>query len=195
MPGAPRPPGLLRRLARLLVSRNPLRRPSDRIEGVVLIAVLAGLLAAAAAGLVLGGHVYRQQRAGQARLHPVTAVLSQNGPGDSLDGFGQARARWRAPDGRQRAGLLNTVTAPGIWNAPAGTRVRVWVTRSGAPATPPNDLEALALAALAAAGVAGGGGVVLIIWYWLCRLVLDRQRLRAWESAWAATGPRWTRRH
>ena len=39
-----------------------------------------------------------------------------------------------------------------------------------------------------------GAGIALIVCYWLCRLVLDRRRLAAWESAWALTGPRWTTR-
>ena len=47
-------------------------------------------------------------------------------------------------------------------------------------------LMALAVAAVIAAG--------LLIPYRLCRLVLDRRRLAAWESAWALTGPRWTSR-
>jgi hypothetical protein len=35
----------------------------------------------------------------------------------------------------------------------------------------------------------------LLVCYGLCRLVLDRRRLAAWESAWSLTGPRWTTRH
>ena len=37
-------------------------------------------------------------------------------------------------------------------------------------------------------------GISLMICYWLCRVVLDRQRLAAWGSAWARIGPRWTTR-
>ena len=42
--------------------------------------------------------------------------------------------------------------------------------------------------------VAGGAVVTLLACYGLCRLVLDRRRLAAWESAWSLTGPRWTTR-
>jgi hypothetical protein len=195
MHGKPRSPGNLQRLARLLVSRSALRRRSDRIERAALIVVLAGLLVGAAAGGLLGMHVYQAQRANAARLRPVTAVLSQSGPIDDLTGTGQARARWRAPDGRERAGPLTPVTAPGIWGAPAGTRVRVWVTSAGVPEAPQDSLEAFSLAALVGTLTAGGSAVALAIWYWLCRLLLDRQRLRAWECAWAAIEPRWTGRH
>ena len=44
------------------------------------------------------------------------------------------------------------------------------------------------------AAVAEGAAVALLICYVLCRLVLDRRRLAAWESAWSLTGPRWTTR-
>ena len=49
---------------------------------------------------------------------------------------------------------------------------------------------ALATAVIIVAGAAAG----LLICYGLCRVVLDKRRLDAWESAWAATGPRWTSR-
>jgi len=46
----------------------------------------------------------------------------------------------------------------------------------------------------ASAAVAGGAGMTVLVCYGLCRLVLDRRRLAAWESAWSLTGPRWTNR-
>jgi hypothetical protein len=47
-------------------------------------------------------------------------------------------------------------------------------------------INALALAAV----VVGDAGITLLISHALCRLVLDRRRLAAWESAWSLTGPR-----
>lgn len=106
---------LLPRLARLLISRNELRRTSDRIEGAVVVTLLASFLAAVVVTSLLGAQTYQSERASAAaRLRPAVAVLSQNGPGNILAGYGQARARWRAPDGRQRSGMLTTDTAPGI---------------------------------------------------------------------------------
>jgi hypothetical protein len=182
----------LRRAARLLVGPNKLRRPSDRIEGVVLALLAAAFLAVVAAAPVIGVGNYQWQRATAARLHPAVAVLSRNGPGDSgVAGGAQAAARWRAPDGQQRSGLLTTVTAPAIWDADAGTRVRVWLTSSGEPTTPPPSPAALMVSAVVItvtmACVAGGA---LFLCYWPCRLVLDRRRLAAWESAWTLTAPR-----
>jgi hypothetical protein len=96
-------------------------------------------------------------------------------------------------DGHQRSGLLTTVTAPAIWDAAAGTRVRVWLTSSGEPTTPPPSPAALLASTVAiTVAVACAAGIALLLSYWLCRLVLDRRRLAAWESAWTLTGPRWT---
>jgi hypothetical protein len=61
--------------------------------------LLAALVASVVAAFVLSAHVYRSQRASAAWLHPVMAVLSHNGPGDNLDGYGQAAARWRRRTG------------------------------------------------------------------------------------------------
>jgi hypothetical protein len=185
----------LPRLARLLMSRNDLRRPSDRIERAVLVTLAAAFLAAVVAASVVGAHMYNSQRATDARLRPAVAVLAQSGPTEILTGSWQARARWRAPDGRPRAGYLTTLTAPGIWNAAAGTRVPVWLTSSGEPAAPPPGQMTIILNAfLIPFSGAGGVGIGLIICYRLCRLALDRWRLAAWESDWALIGPRWTSR-
>jgi hypothetical protein len=105
-----------------------------------------------------------------------------------------AKARW--PDaGREQSGVLTTAMAPGIIGAAAGARVPVWLDRSGQPAGPPGGHVGMIVDALAAsAAVAAVAGITLLICYGLCRLVLDRRRLAAWESAWSLTGPRWTTR-
>jgi hypothetical protein len=193
--GAPRSARPIPRLARLLLGRNGLRRRSDRIEGVLLLVLVAAFGVAVAAASVLGTHIYHWQRAGEARLHLVVAVLARTGPVDSLGGTEEAWARWRAPDGRRLSGTLTMVTAPGIWEAAAGSQVRVWVTRTGEPAVPPPG-RALVIfnAVLAGIWAACGAGMALACCYWMGRRVLDRRRLAAWESAWALTGPRWTSR-
>jgi hypothetical protein len=185
-----------RRLARLLIGRNKLRRPSDRIEGVVVLLLSAAFLAAVVAAPVFGAAIYRSQRAAAARMHPAMAVLTQNGPYDGgVAGDGEAMARWPTPGGRQRSGLLTTQTAPSIWGASAGTRVPVWLTASGEPAEPPPGATVVLFTAIVIAiSAACAAGIALILCYWLFRLVLDRRRLAAWESAWALTGPRWTTR-
>jgi len=195
MPGAPRSARPIRRLARLLLGGNLLRRRSDRIEGVLLLVLVAAFGVAVAAASVLGTHIYRWQHAGAARLHPVVAVLARTGPIDNLGGNEEALARWRAPDGRRLSGTLTMVNVPSIWEATGGNQVRVWVTRTGElTAPPPSSALMIFNALLVGMWAACGAALALACCYWMCRLVLDRRRLAAWESAWALTGPRWTSR-
>ena len=190
-------PGRMSRLVRWLARRNTLRRPVDRIEGAVLVALTIAFLVAMAVACVIGGHTYQSQRAASAGLRPVVGVLSQAGPlfYGSLPRLGQAEARWRDPEGSEQSGVLTTATAPGIVGAAAGARIPVWLDRSGQPVAPPGGQVAMIVNALAAsAAVAGGAGMTVLVCYGLCRLVLDWRRLAAWESAWSLTGPRWTTR-
>jgi hypothetical protein len=185
------------RLVRWLAGRNTLRRPVDRIEGTVLVALTAAFLVAMAVASVLGVHRYQSQRTASAGLRPVVAVLSQAGPlfYGSLAQLGQAEARWRDPGAGGQSGVLTTATAPDIVGAAAGARIPVWLDRSGQPVAPPGGQVAMIVNALAPSiAVAGGAGMTLLVCYGLCRLVLDRRRLAAWESAWSLTGPRWTTR-
>jgi hypothetical protein len=184
------------RLVRWLAGRNALRRPVDRIEGAVLVVLSAAFLAAVAVASVLGAHTYQAQRAASVGLRPAVAVLVQAGPFyGGLAQLGKAEARWRAPGGGEQSGVLTTATTPGIIGAAAGARIPVWLNRSGQPVAPPGGPIAMIVNALAlAAAVIGGAGIALLICYALCRLVLDRRRLAAWESAWSLTGPRWTTR-
>lgn len=183
------------RLARLLTGRNALRRPVDRIEGVVLVALSAAFLAAVAFACIVGTHTYQSQRAATVGLRPAAAVLLQDGPTAPLVRVGQAEAQWFVPGGGQQSGVLTTATTPDIAGAAAGARISVWLNRSGQPAAPPAGQAVMVLYALVAgAMVAGLAGLALLLVYALCRLVLDRRRLAAWESAWDRTGPRWTTR-
>ena len=184
------------RLVRWLTGRNALRRPVDRIEGAVLVTLSAAFLVAVAVACILGTHTYESQRAASLGLHPAAAVLIQAGPlYGSLAQPGRAAARWSNPGDGEQFGVLTTVTAPGIAGAAAGTRIPIWLDRSGQPVTPPGGRIVMIVNALAiAAAVAGGAGMALLICYALCRLALDRRRLSAWESAWSLTGPRWTTR-
>src|SRR5258708_39484643 len=113
MPGEARPPRPIPRLARLLLGRNTLRRPSDRIEGAILVMVTAVFCVAVVAASVLGTHIYRWQRADAARLRPAVAAPSRTGPTDHLGGNQEAWARWRAPPGGHRAGTRAPGTPPG----------------------------------------------------------------------------------
>ncbi len=185
------------RLVRWLAGRNALRRPVDRIEGAVLVALSAAFVVAVAAASVLGAHVYQSQRAASVGLRPAVAVLVRAGPffygGPAR--LGKAEARWRDPGDGEQSGVLTTAIAPGIIGAAAGTRIPVWLDRSGQPVASPGGQVAMIFNALAVgAAAAAGAGSALLISYALCRLALNRRRLAAWESEWSLTGPRWTTR-
>jgi hypothetical protein len=189
----------LTRLARLLLGRNELRRPCDRIEGAILVALSAALLTVIALAALLAGHVYQSQRAVGARLRPTVAVLSEPGPtvANAFDPTAQvqAQATWRLADGAERSGLLTAWIAPAIDDARAGTAVPVWLNRSGDPQPPPPGQDGIIAYALIAGAVFGASaGALMTFCYWLCRMALDRHRLALWGQAWAATGPRWTSR-
>jgi hypothetical protein len=187
----------IQRLTRLLLGRNPLRRPLDRIEGATILVLTVAFLAAMMWASFLGARLYQSQLAVAGQLRPATAVLTQDGPRPDirLVPAGQVLARWPAPGGREESGVLEAVTTPGIFGAVAGARVLVWLNRLGQPvAPPPGRVSMMVSAVLIALAVAAGIAAGLLIPYQLCRLVLDRRRLAAWESGWASTGPRWTSR-
>ncbi len=161
-----------------------------------MVALSAAFLVAVAVASILSAHTYQSQRVASVGLRPAVAVLIQAGPFyGSGAGLGQTEARWRDPGGGEQSGVLTTVTAPGIIGAAVGTRIPVWLDRSDQPAASPGGRVAMIINALAVgAAVVGGAGLALLICYALCRLVLERRRLAAWESAWSLTGPRWTTR-
>jgi hypothetical protein len=132
--------GRLPRPARLVFGRNELRRPCDRIEGAILLAVSAAFLTVLALAALLAGHIYNSQHTAAAGLRPTVAILSEPGP-VGANGFNpaaqvQAQATWRLADGAKGSGLLTASTAPAIDDAWAGSTVPVWLNRSGDPQPP-----------------------------------------------------------
>jgi hypothetical protein len=192
-------------LARLLrgrrLDRNPLRRGTDRAETVVLGALLAAFLAAAPfAAHTAGSCAYatyaREAQAQRAVLRQVPATLLQAPPpkvtaypGAGIVPLG-VDARWRAPDGQLRTGL---VFAPA--GATAGSTILVWVNHAGQLTDPPLGRAQLATRAQLARELAAGSlAVVLFVIGWLARRSLDRRRMAAWDADWLATGPQWSPR-
>jgi hypothetical protein len=176
-----------------MTGRNALRRPVDRIEAAVLVALSAAFGAAVVLAGISGTHTYLVQRAAMAGLRPAAAVLLQDGPAAGPGRAGQAEARWSVPGSGARSGVLTTVTAPGIAGAAAGARIPIWLNRLGQLAAPPAGQAIMVIYALVAGAITAVlAGLALLLAYALCRLALDRRRLAAWESAWAWTGPSWT---
>jgi len=163
------------------------------VVGVLLVAfavafVVAGLLAA---------HVYRTQQATAASLRPTVAVLSWPGSITETPILHQATAMatWPLGDGATRSGLLTTDVAPGIYGAPAGASVSLWLGRTGAPEPPPQGAAGMAVGAtMAGLAVIVASATVLTLCYRMCMRGLDRRRIANWSAEWAVTGPQWSSR-
>jgi hypothetical protein len=177
--------------------RNPLRRATDRVETAVLALLVATFLigapfAALASGAWVHGMARQAQLAQEAARRQVTAVvLAVAAPpagGEQL--VWQARARWRAPDGR---GVTHEVPVP--VGTKVGGKLQVWTDRTGDFTIPPlldsqvadQTTSGEALAVIAAASVLTLAGA-LAVW------TLNKRRMVAWDADWHATGPHWTTR-
>ena len=180
---------------------NPLRRASDRAEawirvGLLAVFLIAGPIAAQAAG----GWVHQAgtpgRGAGAAPGHAVKAVLLQPaaavhagaGPGSGAQVW--VRATWASPGAAARTG---DVLAPR--GSPAGTVMTVWQTGSGrVTAPPPEPGQPAAETVLAVIMTLATVAVALLVVLRLIQLFLNWRRLAAWEAAWSAIAPRWTGR-
>ena len=173
--------------------RNPLRRTIDRAEAVIVTmlaaAFLAGApLAAAAAGHYTYSYVSRTAYA-QRAWRQVPAKLLTTAPASGYLDQATVRARWTAPDGTRRTGL---VPAPPV--APADGAVMVWVDAAGRPTGPPLQSwqarnQAVTAAILAPLVLA----MIVLCAGQLAHGALEQRRLAAWDAEWRATGPQWTR--
>ena len=165
------------------------------IRLATMILLLAAVpLAVIAVGRQADHLALRQAHAQQAAEHQVTAVLLQQAPPTRIPDpytsvqMTTALARWQPPGQLPRSGQV-----PAPAGAGPGSTVSVWLDASGAVTSPPPDHRMIAAAVVIAAVwtclitsllVLGSSG--------LARRVLDRQRLRAWDAEWRATGPRWS---
>jgi hypothetical protein len=196
-----RPGEKLARLARWLgFDRNPLRRGTDRVEGVLRLIMIIVVVAVVPATAVAAGrwtyhHVMHQVQAQQAVKHQVTAVLLHDapatGPPDpyTSEPAGWVPARWQPPGKPPRTGEVLAVAGAG-----KGSTVRIWIDLSGAVTDPPLDRRVIRgdvwTAVMATVLVSG---LLLLGSAGLARRMFDRRRLRAWEAEWRTSGPLWSR--
>ena len=185
----------LARLSWTLQGRgNPLRRPVDRTEArliaglLVIFLITSPLVAVATAHLAYGASL-RALHA-QRSWREVTATLVQKvtDTSGSTGGWAPvAAAKWTAPDGRTRHGIIAV-----DGSAQAGQHVTIWVDGTGQPAMSPQSRSS---AVLSAVGTGLSAPVflalLLILAGWIVRLILNRRRLADWENEWKAVGPRW----
>lgn len=198
--GAGEPMPRTTRLGRFLRGRrfdhNPLRRAADRIESAVLtvlvIAFLAGgPFAALATGARVHDMAHRAQLAQEAsRRHVLAVVLTVAAP-DVDSGFGwQARARWRAPDGREVTGQVPVPSSVAV-----GAILDVWTDRTGTlSAAPITDAQVAGQTVLGEVLGVMAAAAVLALAAAQARRSLDKRRMAAWDAAWHAAGPHWTTR-
>jgi hypothetical protein len=176
--------------------RNPVRRPSDRAETVVLVLLaVAFLVGAPLAALASGAWAHAAaQRAAldqAASRRPVTAVVLADPASQqaAVEYFGSmAPARWTAPDGAVVKGQL---LVP--YGTQAGATFRLWATMDGhVTGQPMNDSQVASLVILAAVGAVAGVALALVSAGGLARWSFNWRRMAAWDIDWQATGPRWT---
>ncbi len=176
--------------------RNPLRRRIDRVEAGVLAGLIAVFLIGAPVLVAGAGHLARaaglRALRTQATWSQVSATVPRAAPNQSESSWQLdtvlLQARWTAPDGQSRSGLITT--SPGVV---VGNTTRIWVSRSGSPTGAPRERsELLGWTPIAEVGTA----IVLALMFFLAvrlqRWLFARSRLACWHKAWRAQGPRWT---
>ena len=190
----------LARLARRLgFDRNPLRRGTDRVEAalrlvLILLIVVAVPVGAIAAGRWADHYALHRAQAQRAANPEVTAVLLEDAPGTGVpDPYTSVQtawvpARWQPPGQPPRTGQVLALVG-----ARKGSTVQTWVDPSGTVTDPPLERRVIVgdvwLAVMATCLMSL---LVLLAAGVLVRRVLDRQRLRAWEAEWRASGPLWS---
>jgi hypothetical protein len=201
-PEAYRPGTRLIRFVRWLgVDRNPLRRPTDRIEAAIRLTTMILLLVAVpltciVVGRLAADYALREAHALAATDHQVTAVLLEKVPGtagtdpDDPVQTAAAQARWQPPGHSARSGLI---LAP-VGTA-AGRTVPIWIDASGAATgPPPGDSAATTAVSVAVVNTCLVAGILLLVSNGLARRALNQRRMRSWDAEWRATGPLWSGR-
>lgn len=187
------------RLLRLVLpGRNPLARGADRLQGGLLIAVIALGLLLVPIMLTVGSVTYvglAEKGEQQARTwHQTVAVLTEDAPAVGADGPGvpaatssRVMAEWRLPNGATYTGRV-----PAVTGSRAGTKVTVWLDEQGKPVDSPVETsDAVAAGVLVAVtGWFVATGLLTLVYYRVSRL-LDRRRLRSWEQEWTRVEPEW----
>jgi len=172
---------------------NPLRRTIDRVEAVVVaglaVVFLAGApLAAVAVGHYADHHASRTAAAQRAAWHQVPAKLLTTVPTSGYEDGATVSARWTAPDGGRRTGMIPAPTA-----AAAGATVMVWVDEAGRLTGPPLQPSLVpGQAMMAGIFAALVFAIIVVCAGLLAHVALDQRRLGAWGAQWRATGPQWT---
>jgi hypothetical protein len=179
--------------------RNPLRRRIDRVEAGMLAGLITAFLIGAPFLVAGAGHLARaaglRALRTQATWSQVSATVPRAPPNQSDQLSGQLdtvllQARWTAPDGQPRSGLIPTSQGVAVGNS-----ARIWVSRSGSlTGAPRGRSELLGWTPIAEVGTAIVLALIFFLAVRLQRWLFERRRLACWHRAWRAQGPRWTGR-
>jgi len=183
---------------RLGWDRNPLRRPVDRAEALIMtlllaVLVIAGPLLAVAAGRAADAASLRAERAERGWYQAPATLLQSADQAVVTSGemdVAWVRAVWSSREGRRMTG---TVAAP--LNARAGQRVEIWLTPAGQEAYPRvNSATIRGRVAIAAGFAVVGWCAVVGLVAVTVRALADRKRMAGWQRDWDSAGPRWSHR-
>lgn len=189
----------IRRLTGWIADGNPLRRRVDKFEAGARIMLVAAFLVLAPILAPMAGHLatssgmreVRQERSWRA----VRATLLRPAPQQNY-GYGSMAsfwvpARWTAPDGVTRSGLV-----PARAGLPSGGSERIWVNRTGqVTGRQPMTTRLVSFRTfLVQLGAVAGLLIVALVLMATLRAVLDRRRMTCWAAEWASFGPRWSAR-
>lgn len=178
---------------RLVFGRNPLRRGTDRIEGMVLCLLMALFVLSLAGAGFLGTRIYAAGSAAAAAetatRHATTAVVRENVAIPANGSMANdAYATWSGPDGRTHVGDIPLPAGTEV-----GARTVVWVDASGRPTSPPRShTDTIVIATDAGLGAAAGSGALLLLVFAAARRLLDRARLTRWDAEWQLVARKWT---
>lgn len=190
--------GTARQLRLLLPGTNPLVRGSDRLQGALLIVVLALATVLVPVMLTIGSLTY-SGLVDTAERHSrewvrTTAVVTENAlpagyasRGEPVFATTRAVVEWRRPDGTTGTGRASVERGTRV-----GARITIWLDERGNPVDPPAE-PADAVAAGVLVAVTGwfvAGGVLTLAYHGTKRL-LDRSRSRSWEREWTRVEPEW----
>lgn len=173
------------------LDRNPLRRPSDRVETAVLaLLVIVFLVAAPFTALASGSWALARARHAQeaqlASSYQVPALVLKLESLQSAFEDPQAQARWTAHDGRVVTGVITVPLATAV-----GATEQLWTTADGQITTAPlEDSQVTGQAYTAEAFGVGALAVLLTVTGLVTRWTLDKRRMADWDKEWRATDPR-----
>jgi hypothetical protein len=187
--------------------RSPLRRTTDRVEGVVLTLLVMLALVVIPLAVAVGIEAYQRDAAEAATTTgertAVTAVLATDAvadyPAGAQRGAGGQRGarpeptalvRWQLPDGRQGSEQL-----PVAADRRTGDPLVIWVDRLGERTDPPRSpAEIRTSAVVTGVDLVLVGWLLLAVLWWAACWVLNQINTARWNVQWAYIGPRWSRR-